>query len=65
MKRARELVALAYPGGGMVVTSLIERYADDDPIVVAHPWAFDDADEPPIERATARPGERRVVRPAK
>lgn len=60
--RANQVVALTLEGGGFQATDLLATYADDDPIVRAYPWAFDPAGEAPIERATARPGEKRTVR---
>jgi hypothetical protein len=73
--RKREAVALRHPDtGDYIVPRAGQPYPEDDPLVVAFPWAFCTADElaeahanlepvteVAIERATARPGERRVT----
>jgi hypothetical protein len=69
----RQAHALRHPDtGDYVVPRAGQPYPDDDPLVVAFPWAFCSAEaladapdprasltEVPIERATARPGEKR------
>ena len=45
-----------------------QEFADDDPVVAAYPWAFQDDGTPArvesvaIEAATAEPGKRRYTR---
>lgn len=73
----RQISALRHPvTGDYVVPRAGQPFAEDDALVVAHPWAFCTAEalehaaaagaEPvtsvPIERATARPGEKRLTR---
>ncbi len=56
------------PGGRM--TTVGKNYDDDDPLVIAAPFAFVPLDEwleqgydsRPVEQATAAPGEKRRVR---
>lgn len=45
--------------GQMVTLKLDLPFDDDDPIVRAYPWAFEQDN---IESATAAPGEKRTVR---
>ena len=60
--RAKEVVALAMRGGGFQVTHMSQTYSDDDELVADHGWAFEPVTDRPMERATARPGEKRVTR---
>ena len=60
--RAKEVVALALRGGGFQVTHMAQTYGDDDELVEDHPWAFDRQQDRSVERATARPGEKRTTR---
>lgn len=63
MLRVREPVVLWHPDHqSPVVPTRDDRYADDDPLVRAHRWAFIDENELPIERATRAPGEKRTTR---
>lgn len=41
-----------------------DLFADDDPLVILHRWAFEPAG-PTIEQATRAPGERRAATKAK
>lgn len=72
--RVREPVALLDPEtGAHVVPRAGQVFADNDPLVKAHRWAFTSDEEAlankrefvesvPIERATANPGERRTTK---
>lgn len=56
--------AVRHPDHGeLVVPNPAQQFAEDDPLIRAHPWLFvvdsETADEPPVETATRRPGEQR------
>jgi len=56
--RATQAVAVEHPESGTPVPVLKDQpFEHDDPLVRAYPWLF--TDDQPIERADARPGERR------
>lgn len=57
MVRARQSAVLRVDGGYITVREG-QAFDEDDPVVRAHPAVF----EPPVEEATANPGQRRNVR---
>jgi hypothetical protein len=73
---AKVTTAVALPSGATVRIQAGSHWSDGDPVVQAHPELFSDdprhgmffsrplepGDYPPVEQATAAPGEKRNVR---